>query len=398
MPYYSTSQHVDDFATSVVSKHSQYSVGSKSACSVIASEMSLALLHLQTINAKEQFLDKVLLNCSNFKCEHLDVQDILKDCRRFNLGLRVIDVKQMSIHEFEYELGNFVFGHRAQMPFSLILTKPPETVALICLSESNFLFFDSHPRKRFNGAYLVHFQCLKSVKRWLGNYYASETVDSMTGVEGLLINTIEMVAVQSTETLLKELPSIDEFKAVLEMAKKKDEIIQKQREQINDLSRELSVCKSELSTLKANSERGMTLLYEKAKEMANKSIRNANKNLNAIEDLKNEILGSETAVTLVDLPCPKVKVETFVCLLCNRSNSVESVFRLESTGCNHSMCRQCAAEYFKTQAGQNKFPIKCPLVTCQSVIHMEDFSLVLQDIELLTKINDRQYHHHHRRW
>ena len=381
----------DRAVRSVVSKHNQYSVGSKSACSVIAAEMSLALLHPSTTLSEEDLLDKVLLNCSNIECDHLDVQDVLKDCRRFNLGLRIVDVKQMAMLDLGRELHMFVLGNRTQMPFSVIITKPPETVTLICKSEKEFLFFDSHPRKDSSGAHIKLFNKFLLVQIYIKNLWESVFIDSMSETERLLLNTVQWVVVQPTEMALEDLPSLSEFKAVLEMAKKKDEIIQRQKDQINQLTRELSVCKKE----KAETEKYTKLLYEKAKEMANESIRIANGDLNSLEQLKSDATLSTTTTTTaassMDLDPLVSKFANFLCLLCGKSKSVEFVFRLEATGCNHEMCRECAANYFTREAQGYKFPIRCPSPKCKKIIKEDDFSLVLGEGAILNSIYKNQY-------
>ena len=48
-----------------------------------------------------------------------------------------------------------IFGKPIPRPFSVVLNKPPETVALICLSDSQFVFADSQSRPNFKRPYII---------------------------------------------------------------------------------------------------------------------------------------------------------------------------------------------------------------------------------------------------
>ena len=376
----------DDASNPIIymSKHSQYSVESKSACGVIALEMSLNLLQ-PSATVSEELLDKVLLFCSNIECDHLDVQDVLKDCRRFALGLHVMDVKQMEAQNLEGELRTYLTENRLQMPFSVIITNPPETVALICLSNSNYIFFDSHPRPNFRTAHTICYGSLHSAQRRI-----AALLPKPDNMEEHARGYAQFVVVQFSGTPLNDLPSIDEWKnhTLIDTVagNKMEETIRKQTEKINRQKEALKQCQSEIGRLKSENDRFKQVVFEMVREMANENMRTSKKQLDAIEKLQREVTGSSSA----SITMPLTSKNHVTCLICKKRYTIEFAFCLKATGCNHEMCRTCGIRFIKTRASSQNYPICCPETTCKRMIHETDISLLLQNDTLLQQIVENQ--------
>ena len=375
------------------SNHSQNSVGSQSASGVIALEMSLNMLQPLSV-ISDKLLDKIFLKCSNIEYDQMDVRDILNDCRRFSLGLRVLDEKQMPVQHLQGGLRKFLSDNRSKLPFSLIITKPPETVALIWLSELEFLFFDSHPRPNFIGAHAIAFESLRLVENHIATLWP-ESCGGMSAMGETQQNLAQFVAVElhNSEIRLEDLPSIDDWKnrKLIEtlVGKKLKETIRKQKAAINQQKEALKQCQSEIDRLKSENDRFKQLVLEMVREMANVNMRTSKKQLDAIEKLQREVItGSSASSATASGALPPTSEQTFKCVICKRFNSLEFVFRLDATGCNHEMCRTCAENYIKTKANWRQYPICCPM--CYRIINENDIALVVDNDSLFTQICQNQ--------
>ena len=121
---------------------------------VFAAETSLVFLNQPTIQVSEAFVNGVVKFCCNFIGGELNGKNILTDCPRFADRLRILEEQLIKKYNLIKELRQ-IFGKPIPRPFSVVLNKPPETVALICLSNSKFVFADSQSRPNIERPYLI---------------------------------------------------------------------------------------------------------------------------------------------------------------------------------------------------------------------------------------------------
>merc|ERR1711988_872163 len=171
------------YSSLVEIEQSQYSMGTPSACTLLACEVAYRLLSSTAAPSEEDnrgMLTEALSTSTYHSEYHLEAQEVLEACTRFRTSLQVAKYTQLQVDHFHDLLADM---HTAQREgggraVATVVTKPPETVLLFLSAQGTLHLFDSHPREHHQGAALIDFE---SEEQCLG--YLARLFPVMDGME-----------------------------------------------------------------------------------------------------------------------------------------------------------------------------------------------------------------------
>eukprot|EP00475_Leptophrys_vorax_P022200 TRINITY_DN3022_c0_g1_i1.p1 TRINITY_DN3022_c0_g1~~TRINITY_DN3022_c0_g1_i1.p1 ORF type:complete len:439 (-),score=89.67 TRINITY_DN3022_c0_g1_i1:66-1382(-) len=136
---------------------SQYAKNSVSSCTVMALEASLRFVYSVQKLSGDMVADVIELGSKYEANEHTGVEDVFPHFPRYNRNLKIEESFQDNFKNFRSLLARVKEHARKGQPVACILTKPPESLAILFKSDPNgelrSYLFDSHGRPEIWGPY-----------------------------------------------------------------------------------------------------------------------------------------------------------------------------------------------------------------------------------------------------
>lgn len=344
---------------------SQGSFGGVSACAVMSCEAVLRMLYTSLperlhdvigIGMLRAIKDTVAASAIRRIEHHLDTNDVLSLVERYSLTLNVIEEKQI----VDADLSTFcqtLLQRRSLEPVAAILTRPPETIAVIVRPEGGFIVFDSHSRNDHIGSSaFIFLRTVDELNECIRTIWPRMTDDLVAGLDDA--SALVMQSISTTFVKLRAKRALNQRlqPPVLQL----DALM---NEQVTAIARAEAAAKIAAADAATSAKRkqppnsrsrvewnnpwhGRTLTRQEMQERSDHAMA--------------QRLGELEQLTAGDRAAAAAEQQaTFECVFCSQTVLQDHAFVVNA--CKHVMCLQCANLMCTTTLRELRYPVRCAM-------------------------------------